>query len=179
MGHEPITEKNQILSDILAMALACDLTRVFSLLFSTAGCGTVFWNVGASNGLHQINHDERAPGAEPQPTVHAAVQYTMEQLGYFLAKLKSIPEGAGTLLDSCGILCTTELSEGFTHSNDEFPVLFAGKAGGTLRSGIHARAPGGNTSTALLTMLRALGDPRPSFGTAAGETSQVLPELLV
>jgi hypothetical protein len=58
-------------------------------------------------------------------------------------------------------------------------VLFAGKAGGTLRSGIHARAPGGNTSTALLTMLRALGDPRPSFGTAAGETSQVLPELLV
>lgn len=179
MGHEPITEKNQVMSDLLAMALACDLTRVFSLLFSTAGCGTVFWNVGATNGLHQINHDERAPGAEPQPTVHAAVQYTMEQLGYFLAKLKSIPEGAGTLLDSCGILCTTELSEGFTHSNDEFPVLFAGKAGGALRSGIHARAPGGNTSTALLTMLRALGDPRPSFGTDAGETSQVLSELLV
>ena len=45
------------------MALACDLTRVFSLLFSTAGCGTVFWNVGATNGLHQINHDER--GTKP------------------------------------------------------------------------------------------------------------------
>lgn len=180
MGREPIAEKNQVMSDLLAMALACDLTRVFSVLFSTAGAGTVFWMAGARNSQHQIAHDERDPGAEQQPTIHASVVFTMEQLAYFLERLRTTQEGAGNLLDSCGILCTTELSEGYTHSNDEFPVLIAGRAGGALNSGYHYRSnTRENTTKALLTLLRAMGDPRPSYGTAAGETSEVLSPLLV
>ncbi len=179
-GREPIAEKNQIMSDILAMALACDLTRVFSVLFSTCGAGTVFWMAGAQNGLHQIAHDERAGGAEPQPTLHAATTFTMEQLAYFLERLRSIPEGAGNLLDNCAILCTTELSEGYSHTNDEFPIIIAGRAGGALRGGYHYRSTNrDNTSRALLTLLRAVDDPRPSYGVGPGETSQPLSELLV
>ena len=179
MGREPIAEKNQIMSDLLATALACDLVRVFSVLFTTAGCGTVFWQVGATNGLHQINHDERAGGAEPQPTVHAATTFTMEQLGYFLARLKATPEGAGNLLDASTILCTSELSEGFTHTNDEFPVLLAGRAGGALKGGWHYRSTSReNTSKVLLTALRAVGDPRPSFGYGPGQVSDVLTDVM-
>ena len=119
-------------------------------------------------------------GAEPQPTVHAATTFTMEQLAYFLARLRNTAEGAGNMLDSCAILCTSELSEGFVHTNDEFPILIAGKAGGALRSGLHYRSPSReNTSKALLTVLRAIGDPRPSFGYLAGETNQVISDLLV
>jgi hypothetical protein len=179
-GQEPILEKNQIMSDLIAMALACDLVRVFSVLFSTAGAGTVFWMVGAQNGLHQIAHDERAAGEELQPTIHAATTFTMQQLAYLLNRLKSTPEGAGNLLDSTAMMCTTELSEGYTHTNDEFPILLAGKAGGALRGGYHYRSPSKeNTSKVLLTVLRALGDPRPSFGVAEGETSQVISDLLI
>jgi hypothetical protein len=180
-GQEPIAEKNQVMSDLIAMALACDLTRVFSVLFSTAGAGTVFWMVGARNGLHQIAHDERVvDGPELQPTLHAATTFTMEQLAYFLNRLKSTPEGAGNLLDSCAILCTTELSEGYTHTNDEFPILVAGRAGGALKGGYHYRSTTKeNTSRVLLTLLRAIGDPRPSFGVGAGETSTVISDLLV
>jgi hypothetical protein len=179
-GQEPIQEKNQVMSDLIAMALACDLTRVFSVLFSTAGAGTVFWMVGARNGLHQIAHDEAVTnGPELQPTLHAAQVFTMEQLGYFLNRLKSTPEGAGNLLDSAAILCTTELSEGHTHTNDEFPILIAGKAGGALKGGYHYRSGSKeNTSKALLTLLRAVGDPRPSYGVDAGETSQVISDVM-
>lgn len=180
MGREPIAEKNVVMSDILATALACDLVRSFSVLFTTAGCGTVFWQVGATNGLHQINHDERAGGGEAQPTVHAATTFTMQQLGYFLAKLKGTAEGAGNLLDSCAILCTTELSEGYTHTNDEFPILIAGRAGGTLKGGWHYRSTSReNTSKALLTVLRAVGDPRPSFGYGPGQVSEVVSDIMV
>lgn len=179
MGQEPIAEKNAVMSDLLATALACDLVRTFSVLYTTAGCGTVFWQVGATNGLHQINHDERAGGAETQPTAHAAITFTMQQLGYFLAKLKSTSEGAGNLLDSCAILCTSELSEGFTHTNDEFPILVAGRAGGALKGGWHYRSSSReNTSKALLTVLRAVGDPRPSFGYGPGETSEVVTDIM-
>ncbi len=178
-GQEPIEEKNRVMSDLLAMALACDLSRVFSVLFMTAGAGTVFWEVGAQNGLHQIAHDERADGPELQPTLHAAQTFTHQQLAYFLNRLRSTPEGAGNLLDSAAILCTTELSEGATHTNDEFPVIVAGKAGGALKGGYHYRsATKENTSNVLLTLLRAMGDPRASFGYNEGETSQVISDLL-
>jgi hypothetical protein len=36
-----------------------------------------------------------------------------------------------------------------------------------------------NTSMALLTMLRAMGDTRPGFGVDGGATSEVISELLV
>ncbi|MBL8604013.1 MAG: DUF1552 domain-containing protein [Myxococcales bacterium] len=179
MGREQIAEKNRVMSDLVAMAMACDLTRVVSILFSPCGAGTVYWMAGAQNGLHQICHDERAGGAEPQPTVHGAIRFTMEQLAYFLNRLRETQEGAQNLLDATAVLATTELSEGFTHSNDEFPVIVAGRAGGRLRGGVHARSSSReNTTNVLLTMLRAMGDPRPSFGAGPGATSTVISSLL-
>jgi hypothetical protein len=180
MGREQFEERNRLMSDLVAMALACDLTRVFSILFSPCGGGTVYWQVMARNGLHQICHDENVPGPESQPTVHAAITLTMQQLAYFLDRLRQTQEGAGNLLDRCAILCTTELCEGRRHNNDEFPILIAGRAGGRLRSGIHVRSTSReNTSKVLLTLLRAMGDPRPRFGTGLGETSEVVSALLV
>jgi hypothetical protein len=180
-GREQIREKNEIMSDLLATAFACDLSRVGSVLFSTAGSGVIYWMVGAQNGFHQICHDERAEGPEQQPIVHAGVTFEMEQLAYFLNRLRLTEEGNGTnLLDNTAVFATTELSEGYLHTNDEFPIIIAGKAGGALRPGRHVRFnQRENTSIAILTMLRAMGDMRPSFGVDGGATSGVIDELLV
>ncbi len=160
-GREQIREQNEAMSDLCALALACDLTRAFSMFFSTAGSGVIMWPVGASNGLHGINHNESAPF----PIAHAATIYTMEQFGYFLAKLRDTPDAAGgNVLDRCSILATTELSEGRTHSNQEFPILICGKGGGALRGNVHHRAVGANASEAVLTALRGACIPAASFG---------------
>lgn len=175
-GKEQIAEKNRAMSDLMAVALACDLTRAFSVMFSTAGSGVIVWPAGARNSLHQICHDE----PNPQPTVHRAVVYTMEQLAYFLERLRDTPEGDGNLLDHCSILCTTELSEGNTHSNDEFPILIAGKGGGRLRGGVHYRARGReNTSKAVLTALRGAGLPLDGFGHGPGHVTDSIGALEV
>lgn len=176
MGREQIAEKNRAMSDLLAVALSCDLSRVFSVMFSTAGSGVVVWPAGATNSLHQICHDEAAP----QPTVHRSIVFTMEQLAYFLQRLRDTPEAGGNLLDHASILCTTELSEGNTHSNDEFPVLIAGKAGGRLRGGVHYRSTGKeNASLAPFTALRAAGVPLTKFGYGPGEVSSTLKAIEV
>ncbi len=178
-GHEQIRERNEIMSDLMATAFACDLSRVGSVLFSTAGSGVIYWMVGAQNGFHQICHDERDTGPEQQPTVHAGVTFEMEQLAYFLNRLRTTEEGDGNLLDNSAVLCTTELSEGFTHSNDEFPIIVAGRAGGALNPGKHVRSSSReNTTKVLLTLLRAMGDTRPSYGVDLGATSDVISELL-
>lgn len=176
MGQEQIEQHNQVMSDLLALALSCDLTRVFSVLFSSAGSGVIVWQAGATNGLHQLCHDEPAP----QPVVHQAIVFTMKQLGYFLSRLRDTPELGGNLLDSCAILCTTELSEGNVHSNDEFPILTAGLAGGKLRGGLHVRSTSkGNTSLAPMSVLQAAGCPISSFGYGAGRVDEGIAEILV
>lgn len=173
-GREQIEAKNRAMSDLVALALSCDLTRVFSVMFSCAGSQVVVWQAGAANGLHQITHDEPTP----QPVVHAAVTFTMERLAEFLGRLRDTPEGDGTLLDRCSILCTSELSEGANHSNDEFPILLAGKGGGRQRTGLHVRSGSkANASHAVLQSLRAAGVEVDSFGYGAGRVSEGLPEL--
>jgi hypothetical protein len=173
-GKQPIEDNNRLLSDLLVMALACDLTRAFSVMFSQAGSGVVVWQVGATDGLHYTCHTEAAP----QPIVHAATTFTMQQLAYFLGRMRDTPEGAGNLLDSSSILCTSELSEGNVHSNDDFPILIAGKGGGTLPGNWHYRSQSKrNTSCALLTALRAGGVPLSEFGYAEGHVTEGVPGL--
>lgn len=167
-GKEQIFEKNALMSELLALALACDLTRVFSVQFSTAGSGVVFWEAGATEGLHGTCHTESLP----QPTVHAATTLTMGYLRDCLVKLRDVPVGDGNLLDHCSILCCSELTDGYTHSNADFPILVAGKGGGRLRGGVHYRSTSAeNTSHAVLSALRGAGVDAADFGADEGHVT--------
>jgi hypothetical protein len=173
-GREQIEPKNETMAQLLALALACDLTRSFSVLFSTAGSGVVVWQAGALNSLHRTSHDEPMP----QPTVHNATVFTMEQLAVFLETLRGTPEGDGNLLDNCSILCTSELSDGWNHSNEDFPILIAGRGGGRLRGGVHYRSRDReNTSRAVLTALNGGGVDVDHFGVEAGRVTQTFADL--
>lgn len=174
-GQEQIGARNQIMSQLMATALACDLTRVFSVMFSTCGSGVIFSEVGALQGLHSTCHTE----AMPQPTVHAATTATMGYLSEFLQTLRNTPDGTGNLLDNCSILCTTELSDGYTHSNSNFPILIAGLGGGRLKGNYHYASPNSeNTSNAVLTALQGAGVPMSSFGADGGYSNQPISALL-
>jgi len=175
-GLEQIAEKNRVMSELLALALACDLTRAFSIQYSTCGSGVIFWEAGASDGLHGLCHTE----GNPQPTVHAATTLTMADFAVFLQTLADTPEGDGNLLDSCSILGTTELADGYTHSNSDFPILVAGLGGGRLRGGVHYRSTNSeNTSHAVLTALRGAGVDAASFGAEDGYVTSGISELEV
>ena len=174
-GLEQIEEKNAAVADVLAMALTCDLMRSFSVLWSTAGSGVIVWQAGGPYSMHATCHEEPMP----QPTVHACTTWTMGNLATFLRTLRDTPEGDGNLLDRCSILCTSELSDGWTHANTEFPILVAGKGGGRLRGGIHYRSTTNrNTSDAVLTALHGAGVEVDSFGVDAGWTNTTVGELL-
>ncbi len=178
-GQEQINAKNEVMSELVALALACDLTRVFSIQFSTCGSGVIVHEAGATDGLHRTTHDEPMSGnPATQPIVHAATIYTMSQLAIFLDKLDQSPVGSGTLLDHCAIACTTEHTDGRLHRYEDFPFLIAGLGGGRLRGDVHHRGSGQESITqAGLTTLRAAGLNLPSFGSADGYTEQSISAL--
>jgi hypothetical protein len=173
-GNEQITELNMAMSDLMVLALACGLTRSFSIMFSTCGSGVVMWPVGMTDGQHYSNHTEASPWTLQHQSVR---QVTMPSLAYFLQRLRDTSEGAGNMLDQSSIMVCTEHAEGFTHAQEDMPVLICGKGGGRLRGNVHYRNAGGNTTRALLTALRGAGLPLDSFGYEQGFTDQPIAEL--
>jgi hypothetical protein len=160
-GPEPLQARGDLLVDIMAAAMICDLTRVFSIRFSQALADTVFADVGASEGHHTLSHANTA--------VHGTtVAFTMQRFAYLVRKLADTPEGAGRLLDSCALLATTELGNGFDHNVGDMPIVVAGQAGGALRTGFHHRESGSRSSIVPFTLLQAVGVPITSFGADLG-----------
>ena len=171
-GAPPHAEVNAAMSRLVALALSCDLTRVFSLMFSGSVGETSFWEVGEDKAHHQLTHDE--PG--DQPLVHAATVFIMRQFAVLLETLAATPDGAGNLLDSAAVLASSDTADGREHTLEDYPVLVAGRARGALRyPGIHYRSDvGENTSTVLLSVLRAVGLRLPRFGSKGGQVDQSL-----
>ena len=142
--------RSRAMADLLAMALACDQTRVWSNQFSGSVAGTNIFSVDSTS-VHSLTHDE--PGS--QPKVHQCVVFVMEEFAYLLEAMRRTPEGDGNLLDHSVIMATSDLSNGRRHNNDNYPILVAGKGGGTLRGNFHHRAQGNpNSSRVLLSLMR-------------------------
>lgn len=173
-SNEQIAEKNKAMSDLMTLALACGLTRSFSILYSNCGSGAVFWMVGATDGQHYMNHTEPAPYTKQAD----AMRFTMKQFAYFLETLKNTPEGDGNLLDHCSIFASTEHSEGWTHEQKDMPMLICGKGNGRLKGNVHARIVDDNTSRGPFTALLGAGLPLTEFGYEAGYVNAPITELL-
>ena len=167
-GRPQALEKNEVMTDLLAMALACDQTRVFGHYFSSPVSELLY--PGISAGHHDLTHNE----PDPQDEVNACVKICMEAYARLLTALDSIPEGDGTLLDNCLILGASEISLGRTHSLQDMPIVLAGGGCGRIRMGWHHRGAGENTSRVMLTLLRAMDINATEFGTDEGRVTDGL-----
>ena len=158
-GRPQITARSRAMADLLAMAFACDQTRVFAHFRTEPVADVLFPD--ATKGHHSLTHDE---GGD-QPECNAITIACITEFAYFLDALRAIPEGDETLLDHCAVLCCSEVSRGQTHSLDEMPLVVAGSACGALRVDTHIRAGGQESASELmLSLIRAVGVNQASFG---------------
>ncbi len=165
-GRQQLSAVSRAMCDLVAMALACDQTRVFFDMFTQPLTDIL---IGTSpQGHHQLTHDE--PGQ--QPNVDGVVVTIMHEFAYLLTALERIPEGQGTLLDNCVVLGTTDCGFGRTHQLTGYPLIVAGKGGGTLRSGLHVRSTTEESaSKVMLTLMNAVGVRRAEYGVDTARTT--------
>jgi hypothetical protein len=135
---------NDALTDVLVAALACDLTRVFSFMFSGAQDNTVFKQLGINEEYHAMTHD----GPWYYDNGPKVVTFIMEQLATLANKLKAATEGDGTLLDRMLIYATSECQDAARHSGDDHPFILIGRAGGSLTGGRNIATPTGDIGEA-------------------------------
>ncbi len=167
-GGEPLMERTELFAQLLATALVCDLTRVFSIRFTQSVGDTVFSAVGAAEGSHTFSHTN--------PGMHSAtVSHTVACFAELVRRFGEQIEGEGRLLDRCALMAVTDMCDGSVHTMDDLPILVAGQAGGALRTGFHHRDEAGTRASAVpLTLMRALGIDAPSFGEGVGEVTDTV-----
>ncbi|MCA9654276.1 MAG: DUF1552 domain-containing protein [Myxococcales bacterium] len=173
-GNEPLEEVNRAMSDLLALAFACDITRVASVQFTGSVGYTVYHMLGQSMGHHDMTHDGGLNDA-----VDAATIETMANLAYLLEALSLTSEGTGNLLDNSVVFASSDASSGLSHSVENMPVVVAGGGGGALaHPGVHLRNDGGNSSDILLSCARTVCPELPQIGGGPGLSTSTVAGLM-
>jgi len=129
--------------DLTALAFRADITRVATLLGARDLTGRsypfpksdLFPQGGVSVGFHGGSHHQDDPA---QIRRYADLnRYHVSTLGYLAEKLRSIPDGDGTLLDHSLILYGTNMGNSNQHQHYDVPHILVGGAGGQLRGNRH------------------------------------------
>jgi hypothetical protein len=168
---------NRLMADLLSFALACDQTRVFSMMFSDRISG--LRQAGSSSQHHQLTHDEALdPAVGYQPEATEFVFVAMEAWADFLERLAAIPEGDGTLLDNCLVFGHSDVSFAKVHGITGIPMMIAGRAGGAVKPGVHVRGTTSPTTRVGLTIQQVMGLNAESWGTRSMEATQPVSEIL-
>jgi hypothetical protein len=171
-------EQHKLMAGMLAMALACNQTKVFNMTFSNAA--SEVRQAGQTTGYHQSTHEElidRKLGY--QPTVDHFATRSMTAWAEFVSALAAVKEGDGTLLDNTLVFAHSDVSYAKNHDVTGIPVMLAGGAGGKVKQGVHIRGAGEPITRVGLTVQQAMGVPVESWGLDAMKTKRPITEILV
>ncbi len=175
-ANENYPAMGKLQMDLLAMALACDLTRVGSLQWTSTQAGKVFSWLGQTETHHSLSHSTLTD-SDRQSQLAAIGNWHSQQLAYLMDRLASFPEGNGTVLDNTLILWCTDIAQGQSHSRRDMPYVLAGGARGEIQMGRYLRYAGDHHNNLLVSILNAMGVPDTTFGNPAYCTG-ALPKLL-
>jgi hypothetical protein len=157
----------KVMFDLLALALQTDLTRVFTFMVGRELSARAYPEIGVPDAHHGLSHHQYDPDKlERLSKINA---FHTRLFAYFLEKLRSTPDGDGTLLDHMNVLYGAGLSDSNVHLHQNQPVLLVGGGAGRTQGGRHVRFPKDTPLTNLqLSILDKMGLPVEHFGDSTG-----------
>ena len=167
-----VTAKSHAINQLIVAMLQCNLTRVYSHMFSGPRSGSTYPIININGSHHGYTHGTN--GAEPR----AIEKYAMSQYADLAKLMKAAPLGAGTVLDNTLIYGCSEVAEPAGHIMTNYHMLLLGKGGGKLAGNRHVRIPTRKVTELMLTMQQVMGMNVTSYG-SWDKTSKTVPEILV
>jgi hypothetical protein len=154
-----------VMYDLIALALQTDSTRIATLEIGGDFEASAF---GLSGGYHSLSHH-----GQREDAIKGLIKmerYQTEQFAKFIAKLKSIEDGSGTLLEHSMVLFGSGMGNANSHQNTNLPIILAG---GGFKHGEHKAYPAKGPSRPMLcnlylSMLQRFGAEVDAFGTSTG-----------
>jgi hypothetical protein len=157
----------RLMFDLLCLAFRGDVTRVFTFMMGRETSPRTFTEIGVPEPHHGLSHHGNRP--EQIEKFSKVNTYQVQQFTYFLERLRSTPDGDGSLLDNVLLLYGGGLSNGNEHSHINLPLVLAGGAAGRLTGGRHAKyALDTPMTNLLLAMLDKVGVQADRLGDSTG-----------
>jgi hypothetical protein len=162
----------KLMFDLKIAAFQADLTRIATLMVGREGSMRVYPEIGIPDPHHPLTHHR--DNADWIDKVAQINTLHTELFGYFLNKLKTTPDGDGTLLDHSMVVYGSGLADGNRHTHEDLPVLLAGRGNGRIKPGRHIiYKPGTPITNLYLSLLDILGVHPEKIGDSTGRVEHL------
>ncbi|HEV7693211.1 MAG TPA: DUF1552 domain-containing protein [Hyphomonadaceae bacterium] len=174
---DTVAYNNKIMSELTAMALACNQTRVINYQFTPAT--SELYLPGDSSVYHSHTHEEPVDGKVGyQPISSKLADASVNGFATFLAALDAIKEGDGTRLDHSLVLGYSDTGWAKIHQIDNIPMILVGGANGRHKGGQHIKVAADPVTRVSLSIQQMMGLNVGSFGMGDMTTSRPVTEIM-
>jgi hypothetical protein len=152
------SEYYKLMTDLMVLAWQTDMTRVCTFQVGHEMSLRAYPELGFGDSHHSVTHHHGE-----QEKIAKVIQinnYHIKMLSYYLDKLRSTPDGDGSLLDHSMIMYGAALSDANLHLYVDLPILLVAGGVNGIKGGQHIKYPNRTPmSNLLLTMLDKAGVP--------------------
>jgi hypothetical protein len=162
---ESFEEHVGLMFDLLTVAYQADLTRVFTFMMSRELSQRTYPQIGVPDQHHGVSHH----GNDPEKIAKVAKinAYHARLFATFLERLRSTPDGDGSVLDHSLIFFGGGMGNPNQHAVGPLPMVVAG--GGVARRDRHLALPASTPVGNLwLTVANKFDHPMEKFGESTG-----------
>jgi len=146
-------EHVRVMYDLIALAWRADITRVTTFMKGVEASSIGYPQIGVPESHHIVSHHGNVPETiRKYAKINA---YHLSLFGDFVERLRSTPDGNGSLLDHSLVMYGSGMGNGDQHDQRKIPIVLAGAAGGRLKGGRHIGTP---DQTPLANLIAGLGE---------------------
>lgn len=139
--------------DLIALAWRADITRVATFMKGVEASSIGYPQIGVPESHHIVSH--HGNNAETMRKYAKINAYHVSLFGDFVEKLRTTPDGDGSLLDHSLVMYGSGMGNGDKHDQSRIPIMLAGSAAGRLKGGRHIATP---DPTPLANLIAGLGN---------------------
>jgi hypothetical protein len=162
------SEHLDLMSDMLALALQTDTTRIATFVHANEGSNRSYPFIQVPEGHHDLSH--HGNDAAKKEKIKKINLFHAQRTAYLLSKLRSVKEANGTLLDNTMLVLGSGIGDGNAHNHDNLPVVMFGKGGGAVTPGRHITYDKDTPIANLyLSMLDTIGVQTDKLGDSTGK----------
>jgi hypothetical protein len=159
-----------LMYDLFALAYQCDLTRVVTFMIGREQSGRTFPEFGIPDAHHALSHHQDDPVRLAK--LVKINTYHVSLFAKFVQKLRSTPDGDGSLLDHVTLIYGGGMSDGNAHDPLNLPILVMG-GGADIKRGHIKYGKDARLANLHLTLLNKLGVPVENIGDSTGELKEL------
>ena len=168
----------KLMFDLQVLAMQADITRVITFQLARETSTRTYPEAGVPEPHHPLTHHGNNP--EKIAKVAKINAFHVSLFAGFLEKLKSTPDGDGSLLDHTLYLYGSGMGNPNVHDHTNLPILVAGGAAGSMQGGRHIKYDEPTPLANLhLTLLEKVGIHLDSFGDSRGTIDELLQPLSI